>query len=76
LSRNRHARRRSRDRADQSRERKSEPERSVAPAGTIAVRLAAGTEGVVLHQRLEVRPPDPGPQGFGGRRYLVKEVFE
>ena len=76
MSRSRTARRRSRDRAAPPRERKPDPERSVAPAGTIAVRLAAGAEGVVLHQRLEVRPPDPGPPGFGGRRYLLKEVFE
>ncbi|HMB71648.1 MAG TPA: hypothetical protein VKU85_20220 [bacterium] len=76
MSRTRTNRRRSRERALPQTERKSESERSVAPAGTIAVRLAAGDEGVVLHQRLEVRPPDLGPQGFGGRRYLLKEVFE
>jgi len=76
LSRSRHARRRSRDQAVAEPDRNRRPERSVAPAGTIAVRLAAGAEGVVLHQRLEARSPDLGPVGFGGRRYLLKEVFE
>ena len=74
MSSSRNTRRRSRERALQNRDR---PDRAtVAEAGTIAVRLAAGAEGVVLHQRLESRPPDPGPEAFGGRRYLLKEVFE
>jgi hypothetical protein len=74
LSRSRTARRRARERALQTCDR---PDRAtVARAGTIAVRLAAGAEGVVLHQRLESRPPDPGPDVVAGRRYLLKEVFE
>lgn len=97
MSRNRHARRRARDRAHEDRGRNGHDSApagtftpagtfasagtvahavAFAPAGTIAVRLATGAEGVVLHQRLEARPPASRPEGFGGRRYLLKEVFE
>lgn len=75
MSRSRHSRKRTRDRALQAPEPSGHP--AAPPIRTIPVRLADGAEAIILHQRIEVRPVGPDlDDAFGGRRYVLKEVFE